>query len=102
MDDHDGELLTRIRQVLSQAGFSEIAIGTGGVHVIGHARGVMVGRLPEELVPAPHATGGFAPRELAGTRHAFGLAMAAVLRAAGLAVEPHVLPGPVPAPEPVT
>ncbi|MFJ9597883.1 hypothetical protein ACIRS3_34705 [Streptomyces virginiae] len=94
MNDQDqGEvLLARVRAVLSDAGFEEIATGAEGVHLIRHARGVMVGWMPEELAQ-PRRRGPRrgrrppAPAKLPGLRHAFGLAMAAALRAAGLTVE---------------
>ncbi|MGW6861407.1 hypothetical protein [Streptomyces xanthophaeus] len=92
MNDHGDELLTRVRTVLSEAGFEEIATGAEGVHLIRHARGVMVGWLPEEITltvrrRGPRRSRRPASRDLAGLRHAFGLAMAAALRGSGLAVE---------------
>ncbi|MFE5772677.1 hypothetical protein ACFQ7O_30440 [Streptomyces sp. NPDC056485] len=49
MNDQGEELLARVRAVLAQAGFEEIAPGSEGVHLIRHARGVMVGWMPDEL-----------------------------------------------------
>ncbi|MFD8894732.1 hypothetical protein [Streptomyces sp. NPDC059566] len=92
MSDQGEELLARVRAVLSDAGFEEIATGSEGVHLIRHARGVMVGWLPEDISPPPRRRGPRrgrrpSPHDLPGLRHAFGLAMAAALRAAGLTVE---------------
>ncbi|MGW9374067.1 hypothetical protein ACWGVR_29135 [Streptomyces xanthophaeus] len=91
MNDQGEELLARVRAVLSDAGFEEIATAAEGVHLIRHARGVMVGWLPEELTQprfrGPRRSRRPAPADLPGLRHAFGLAMAAALRAAGLTVE---------------
>ncbi|WP_445270288.1 hypothetical protein [Streptomyces sp. DSM 41634] len=91
MNDQGEELLARVRTVLSDAGFEEIAPGSEGVHLIRHARGVMVGWLPEDTSPPPRRRGPRrrrpSPHDLPGLRHAFGLAMAAALRAAGLTVE---------------
>ncbi|KPI33686.1 hypothetical protein OV450_6394 [Actinobacteria bacterium OV450] len=48
----------------------------------------MVGWMPEELTQTHRRRGPRpAPAELPGLRHAFGLAMAAALRAVGLTVE---------------
>ncbi len=74
----------RVRAVLSDAGVEEIAPGSAGVHLIRHARGVMVGWLPEEITsPAARPRRGRrpSPHDLPGLRHAFGLAMATALRA---------------------
>ncbi|WP_420078795.1 hypothetical protein ACN6AT_06020 [Streptomyces sp. JL4002] len=92
MNDQGEGLLARVREVLSEAGFEKIATGAEGVHLIRHARGVMVGWLPEEITQTlrrrgPRRSRRPAPRDLHGLRHAFGLAMAAALRAAGLVVE---------------
>lgn len=93
MNDQGDELLARVRAVLSDTGFEEIATGAEGAHLIQHARGVMVGWMPEELTHPPGPRRGPAaavpspPSDLPGLRHAFGLAMAAALRAAGLTVE---------------
>ncbi|MFF3728115.1 hypothetical protein ACFYYM_37780 [Streptomyces erythrochromogenes] len=77
---------------LSDAGFEEIATGSEGVHLIRHARGVMVGWMPEGITRASRRRGPrrgrqFAPVDLLGLRHDFGLAMAAALRTADLNVE---------------
>ncbi|WP_326594303.1 hypothetical protein [Streptomyces sp. NBC_01294] len=66
--------------------------GDDSVHLIRHARGVMVGWLPDEVSPPPRRRGPRrgrrpSPHDLPGLRHAFGLAMAAALRTAGLTVE---------------
>ncbi|MFI1452190.1 hypothetical protein [Streptomyces roseus] len=89
MNDQGEDLLARLRTVLSDAGFEEIAAGSEGVHLIQHARSIMVGWTPEELTQTRHLRGPRrgrppAPAELPGLRHAFGLAMAAALRASGL------------------
>ncbi|MFD8023974.1 hypothetical protein ACFV6G_26580 [Streptomyces lavendulae] len=99
MNDPDEELLTRVRTVLSDAGFEEIATGAEGVHLIRRARGVMVGWMPTQITrPATRRRGPRrtrpAPADLPGLRHAFtlafalalalALALAATLRAAGL------------------
>ncbi|MFE5534701.1 hypothetical protein [Streptomyces sp. NPDC056492] len=49
MNDQDEELPDRVRAALAQAGFEEIPTGSEAVHLTRHARGVMVGCLPEEL-----------------------------------------------------
>ncbi|MFE5534698.1 hypothetical protein [Streptomyces sp. NPDC056492] len=92
MNDQGEELLARVRTVLADAGFEEIATGSEGVHLIRHARGVLVGWMPEELTQTHRRRGPRrgrrpAPAELPGLRHAFSLAMAAALRAAGLTVQ---------------
>ncbi|MFE5521517.1 hypothetical protein ACFQ9Q_27925 [Streptomyces virginiae] len=91
MNDQGEELLARVRAVLSDAGFDETATGAEGVHLIRHARGVMLGWLPEDLAQprrrGPRRSRRPAPADLPGLRRAFGLAMAAALRAAGLTVE---------------
>ncbi|MET9694720.1 hypothetical protein ABZY81_41055 [Streptomyces sp. NPDC006514] len=83
MNDHQDDLYLRVRAVLTAAGFEEIATGDEGVHLIHHARGVMVGWMPTQLSPAP------VQADRPGLRHAFTLALAATLRAAGLTVETH-------------
>ncbi|WP_158754834.1 hypothetical protein [Streptomyces sp. NRRL F-2580] len=56
--NHQGEeLLARVRAVLSDAGFEEIATGSEAVHLIRHACGVMVGWLPEEVSQPPRRRG---------------------------------------------
>ncbi|MGW1643203.1 hypothetical protein [Streptomyces lavendulae] len=92
MNDPGEELLARVRTVLSDAGFEEIATGAEGVHLIRHARGVMVGWMPTQIArPATRRRGPRrtrpAPTDLPGLRHAFTLALAATLRASGLTVE---------------
>lgn len=92
VDDQD-EFLAAVRDVLHQAGFDESAVGTEGVHVIQHARGVMVGWMPEDLRTLPSRRRGARRNRssehpgLAGLRRAFGLALAAAFRAAEFTVE---------------
>ncbi|GAA2774745.1 hypothetical protein [Streptomyces lavendulae] len=92
MNDPDEELLARVRTVLPDAGFEEIATEAEGVHLIRHARGVMVGWIPTQITrPATRRRGPRRTRpaqtDLPGLGHAFTLALAATLRAAGLTVE---------------
>ncbi|MFE1787920.1 hypothetical protein ACFW7J_05855 [Streptomyces sp. NPDC059525] len=49
MDDQGEVLVARVRAVLAEAGFEETATGAEGVHLIRHARGVMVAWMPEEI-----------------------------------------------------
>ncbi|MEV0987870.1 hypothetical protein [Streptomyces sp. NPDC049949] len=92
MDDQD-EFLAAVRAVLHQAGFDERAVGAEGVHMIHHARGVMVGWIPEDLGTLPSRRRGARRTRssdhpgLPGLRHAFGLALAAAFRAAEFTVE---------------
>lgn len=92
VDDQD-EFLAAVRAVLHQAGFDESAVGAEGVHMIRHARGVMVGWMPEDLGMLPSRRRGARRTRsseriaLPGLRHAFGLALAAAFRAAGFIVE---------------
>ncbi|MFE2274570.1 hypothetical protein ACFXB4_35800 [Streptomyces lavendulae] len=92
MNDHEDDLYLRVRAVLAAAGFKETATNGEGVHLIRHARGVMVGWMPTQITrPATRRRGPRrtrpAPTDLPGLRHAFTLALAATLRAAGLTVE---------------
>ncbi|WP_405786809.1 hypothetical protein OG753_01770 [Streptomyces sp. NBC_00029] len=94
MNDHEDDLYLRVRAVLTAAGFEEIATGGEGVHLIHHARGVMVGWMPTQIThPAARRRGPRRTRpvqaDLPGLRHAFTLALAATLRAADLTVETH-------------
>ncbi|MFD3698905.1 hypothetical protein ACFWUZ_22640 [Streptomyces sp. NPDC058646] len=91
VDDRDAEvLLVRLRRALAELGFEEIATGAEGVHLIEHARGVMIGWMPQEIAP-PRRRGprrNRSPaRDLPGLRRAFGLALGAALRGAGFTVE---------------
>ncbi|MFE5488932.1 hypothetical protein ACFQ8S_02970 [Streptomyces virginiae] len=89
MDDHSDEFLLRVRAALVEAGFEPSGPGGDGVHLVRHARGVMIGWRPVEITPAPAAL----PPDLEDAaeqpamRHAFRLAVAAALRAAGFVVE---------------
>ncbi|MGW6861404.1 hypothetical protein [Streptomyces xanthophaeus] len=93
MNDQGGELQARVRTVLTEAGFEEIATGAEGVHLIAaRARRQTVGWLREEVTltvrrRGPRRSRRPASTDLAGLRHAFGLAMAAALRGSGLVVE---------------
>ncbi|MET9607219.1 hypothetical protein ABZZ17_19385 [Streptomyces sp. NPDC006512] len=93
MDDQEAEvLLVRVRWALAQLGFEEIATGAEGVHLIEHARGVMIGWIPQDITPPrrPEPRRNQPPDpdpELSGLRRAFGLALAAALRGAGFTVE---------------
>ncbi|KJY18185.1 MULTISPECIES: hypothetical protein [Streptomyces] len=89
MDDHSDEFLLRVRAALAEAGFEPSGPGGDGVHLIRQARGVMIGWWPVEITPAPAV---LPPdiddaAEQPALRHAFRLAVAAALRAAGSAVE---------------
>lgn len=88
MNDHEDDLYRRVRAMLTAAGFEETATGGEGVHLIHHARGVMVGWMPTQVTRrrGPRRTRP-AQANLPGLRHAFTLALAATLRAAGLTVE---------------
>ncbi|MFG2623110.1 hypothetical protein ACGFXC_36420 [Streptomyces sp. NPDC048507] len=92
MTDPGDELMERVRQILTEAGFQETSTSGEGIRLIRHARGVLVGWLPEELTHTayddrlPRAPGTGAG-ELAALRHVFPLALAVTLRAAGFAVE---------------
>ncbi|MDX2395237.1 MULTISPECIES: hypothetical protein [unclassified Streptomyces] len=84
MNDQEAEvLLERVRWALAELGFEEIATGAEGVYLIEHARGVMIGWVPQDITP-PHGRG---EPDLLGLRRAFGLALAAALRGAGFTVE---------------
>ncbi|MCX4633101.1 hypothetical protein [Streptomyces sp. NBC_01443] len=104
MDDHETDLLDAVRTALIEAGFDPGSGGGEGVHLVRHARGVMVGWLPEEIdelharisgeqMPGEGGTG------LAGLHHATGLALDAALHTAGFTTEPlndHLLVLPPP------
>ncbi|MFE5807352.1 hypothetical protein [Streptomyces sp. NPDC056491] len=88
MSDHEDNLHLRVRAALTAAGFEEIATGGESVHLIRHARGVMVGWMPTQIThPAARRRGPRRTRpvqaDLCGLRHAFTPA----LRAADLTVE---------------
>ncbi|MFJ2823347.1 hypothetical protein ACIO7M_19835 [Streptomyces toxytricini] len=95
MEDQEAEFAAAVRAVLAEAGFNEATSGAEGVHVVRHARGVMVGWMPEELArlrvrrrgPARARRRDRSRPDLPGLRHAFGLALAAAFRGAGFAVE---------------
>ncbi|MFG2716382.1 hypothetical protein ACGFX2_38550 [Streptomyces goshikiensis] len=104
MDDQETGLLDAVHTALREAGFAPGGGGGQGVHLVRHARGVMVGWLPEEIdelharTSGPHKLGEDGT-ELAGLHHATGLALTAALRAAGFTTETHddhilVLPPP--------
>ncbi|MFD9722333.1 hypothetical protein [Streptomyces sp. NPDC059072] len=63
MNDQEAQFLDAVRTVLQDAGFAPAAAGAEGVHVIQHARGAMVGWMPEEIhrvqgpPPPPAPTG---------------------------------------------
>ncbi|MER7822650.1 hypothetical protein ABTX85_08805 [Streptomyces sp. NPDC096097] len=48
-EDQDSEFLSAVRAVLTEAGFVGPAAGDEGVHMVRHARGVMVGRMSQQL-----------------------------------------------------
>ncbi|MFG2974523.1 hypothetical protein ACGFYY_16215 [Streptomyces sp. NPDC048331] len=89
MDAHEDEFLLCVRAALAGAGFEPSGPGGDGVHLIRHARGVMVGWRPVAISREP----GTLPPDLddpavqPGLRHAFGLAVVAALRTAGFVVE---------------
>ncbi|MEU2393530.1 hypothetical protein [Streptomyces sp. NPDC007369] len=93
MTDQERQFLAAVREVLEEAGFSESAAGAEGVHTVQHARGVMVGWMPEELRSVrarrrgPRRSRNTGRKDLPGLRHAFGLALAAAFRNAGFTVE---------------
>ncbi|MFE2323787.1 hypothetical protein ACFXD5_07665 [Streptomyces sp. NPDC059385] len=98
MNDQEAQFLDAVRTVLQDAGFAPAAAGTEGVHVIQHARGAMVGWMPEEIhrLQARVRVRRRGPRrtrtlnrqsDLPGLRQAFGLALAAAFRNAGFTVE---------------
>ncbi|MGW6869711.1 hypothetical protein [Streptomyces sp. NPDC054901] len=91
MDDREAEVLSlRVRWALAELGFEEITTEAEGVHLIEHARGVMIGWIPRNITPlrrrVPRRDRTTEP-DLPGLRRAFGLALAAALRGAGFAVE---------------
>ncbi|MFI1647403.1 hypothetical protein ACH4XT_10755 [Streptomyces avidinii] len=93
MNDPEAQFLTAVRTVLQEAGFAPTAVGAEGVHVIQHARGAMVGWMPEEIQRlrvrrrGARRTRTETRIDLPGLRHAFGLALAAAFRNAGFMVE---------------
>ncbi|MFD5423821.1 hypothetical protein ACFWJT_38120 [Streptomyces sp. NPDC127069] len=84
MDDPGEVLVARVRAVLADA-FEEAATGSEGVHLIRHARGVMIAWMPEEITRprrrGPRRGRRPAPAKLPRLRQAFTLAPAAALRA---------------------
>ncbi|MFJ5546245.1 hypothetical protein [Streptomyces sp. NPDC093225] len=91
MNDHEEQFLATVRSVLQEAGFRDPSAGAQGIHTVRHARGVAVGWVPQDIPrlrrrPRRHRSG---LGELAGLRHAFGLALAAAFRGAGFTVETH-------------
>ncbi|MCX4633495.1 MULTISPECIES: hypothetical protein [unclassified Streptomyces] len=104
MDDHETDLLDAVRTALIEAGFDPGSGGGQGVHLVRHARGVMVGWMPEEIDELlTRTSGAHASAEggtgLAGLHHATGLALAAALRTAGFTTETlddHILVLPPP------
>ncbi|MEV7541137.1 hypothetical protein [Streptomyces sp. NPDC089915] len=93
MNDHESPFPAAVRAVLEEAGFAESAAGAEGVHIVAHARGVMVGWMPQDLPRlrvrrrGPRRARNHGRSDLPGLRHAFGLALAAAFRNAGYAVE---------------
>ncbi|MFD8413893.1 MULTISPECIES: hypothetical protein [unclassified Streptomyces] len=93
MTDQERRFLAAVRDVLKEAGFAESAEGAEGVHTVQHARGVMVGWMPEEIRSVrvrrrgPRRSRTVGRKDLPGLRQAFGLALAAAFRNAGFAVE---------------
>ncbi|MGW7436929.1 hypothetical protein [Streptomyces sp. NPDC054849] len=95
MNDPEAQFLAAVGSVLQEAGFAPAAAGTEGVHVIQHARGAMVGWMPEEIQRlrgrvrrrGPRRTRTGTRNDLPGLRRAFGLALASAFRHAGFAVE---------------
>ncbi|MFJ6784349.1 hypothetical protein [Streptomyces yangpuensis] len=91
MEDREYEFLLRVRAMLAEAGFEESAPGEEGVHLIRHARGVLIGWLPvqitwsEQVVPRDTDH----PADHEALRHAFMLAMSAALQTAGFVVDPR-------------
>ncbi|THA81233.1 hypothetical protein [Streptomyces sp. A0592] len=91
MEDHEDELVLRVRAVLAEAGFEESAPGEEGVHLIRHARGVLIGWLPVQVTRPEQV----APRDIADPadhdvlRHAFMLAATSALQSAGFVVDPR-------------
>ncbi|MFK0045931.1 hypothetical protein ACIQU4_17755 [Streptomyces sp. NPDC090741] len=104
MDDHETDLLDAVRTALREAGFDPGSEGGEGVHLVRHARGVMVGWMPEEIDELHARTSGTntpdqSRTELAGLHHATGLALAAALHTAGFTTETqndHILVLPPP------
>ncbi|MFG2987960.1 hypothetical protein ACGFZK_01340 [Streptomyces sp. NPDC048257] len=104
MDDHETELLDPVRTALREAGFDPGAVGREGAHLVRHARGMMVGWMPEEVDELHARTSGPHPpdaggTELAGLHRATGPALAAALRAAGFTTQTpddHILVLPPP------
>ncbi|KJY28827.1 hypothetical protein [Streptomyces sp. A1547] len=97
MNDQEAQFLDAVRTVLQEAGFAPAAAGAEGVHVIQHARGAMVGWMPQEIQRlrarvrarrrGPRRTRTVNRNDLPGLRQAFGLALAAAFRNAGFTVE---------------
>ncbi|MER7827962.1 hypothetical protein ABTX85_36000 [Streptomyces sp. NPDC096097] len=92
MDDHSDAFLLRVRAAPAEAGSEPSGPGGDGVHLIRHARGVMIGWRPVEIIHTPGTSPPDMddPAEQPALRRAFRLAVAAALRAAGFAVETRV------------
>lgn len=93
MEDQEEQFLQAVRTVLTEAGFARAETHAEGVHVLQHARGAMVGWMPEDVQRlrvrrrGPRRSRTAPPPEPPGLRHAFGLALAAAFRNAGFTVE---------------
>ncbi|MFF4368259.1 hypothetical protein [Streptomyces sp. NPDC001594] len=93
MHDHETQFLAAVRAVLDEAGFPARAAGSEGVHTVLHARGVMVGWMPQDITRlrvrrrGPRRTRKNGRADPPGLRRAFGLALAAAFRNAGYTVE---------------
>ncbi|MFJ9933832.1 hypothetical protein ACIRSJ_11960 [Streptomyces virginiae] len=91
MEDHEDELVLRVRAVLAEAGFEEASPGEEGVHLVRHAHGVLIGWLPVQYTRSGQAVPRDTDRPAAhdALRHAFMLAAAAALQTAGFVVDPR-------------